>query len=190
MNNNEYIAQSMQTILEMLKDRGNDVSGVTKETVCEILKTAHTKPIFNIMINSIKVLFYLPTKFKWPELKKILEDDDDEYELLLLIVREKVSQNNLKLLNGLSINMQIFDIKELQFNISHHILVPKHEIVRNEEDIQSIIERYSLKTKYQLPHILKTDAMSRYLGLKSGDVVKITRVSPTSGEYIIYRCCL
>jgi DNA-directed RNA polymerase subunit H (RpoH/RPB5) len=28
------------------------------------------------------------------------------------------------------------------------------------------------------------------LGLKNGDIVKITRNSPTSGEYVIYRCCI
>jgi DNA-directed RNA polymerase I, II, and III subunit RPABC1 len=84
----------------------------------------------------------------------------------------------------------VFDIKSLQFNISHHELVPKHEVIHDEAEVKDIVAKYSLKSKFQLPIILKTDAMAKYLGLKNGDVVKITRVSPTAGEYIVYRCCV
>ena len=44
--------------------------------------------------------------------------------------------------------------------------------------------------EHQLPLILKSDPMSRYLGLKNGDIIKITRNSQSSGEYIVYRCCM
>ena len=60
----------------------------------------------------------------------------------------------------------------------------------SEEDIQEILDTFSLKNKNQLPLILKTDPMGRYLGLCTGDVVKISRNSPSSGEYYVYRCCL
>jgi DNA-directed RNA polymerase I, II, and III subunit RPABC1 len=174
----------------MLSDRDVDVGSLTAEGISGVIESNCNKPLFDIIMDQIRIIYYLPSKFKWSEIKKAFDDDDTQYNLVILVVKEKVSQNNLKLIQGQGLNIQIFEIKELQFNISKHVLVPKHELVKDEQEVKSIVERYSIKSKYQLPHILKTDPMSRYLGLKSGDVVKITRTSPTAGEYIIYRCCL
>lgn len=190
MNNREFITKSLRTILEMLDDRQIELPIINKDGYENMIDATSNKPVFYIVIDKIKVMYYLPVKFRWSELKKSFDEDEGTYDLIILIVKEKVSQNNLKLINDLGLNLQIFDIKELQFNISRHVLVPKHEVIRDEHEIKSLIERYSLKTKYQLPHILKTDPMSRYLGLKGGDVVRITRPSPTAGEYVAYRCCL
>jgi|APGre2960657404_1045060.scaffolds.fasta_scaffold00445_7 DNA-directed RNA polymerase subunit H (RpoH/RPB5) len=85
--------------------------------------------------------------------------------------------------------LQIFTLKELQYNPSKHILVPKHEKVR-EDQIKDIMTRYQVKTKSQLPVIMKTDMMARWLGLKHGDIVCITRHNENSGTYYYYRCCV
>jgi len=190
MNNKEYISRSLQTIFEMLKDRKMDLEGVDHSGLVQLIDVNTNKPTIDIVVNNIKIIYYLPSKFRWPEIKKALEEDENTYTLLILVVKEAVSQNNVKLLNGLGFNMQIFDIKELQFNISKHTLVPKHEVVTDDKEVKDILTKYSLKTKYQLPHILKTDAMSKYLGLTSGDIVRITRPSQTAAEYVAYRCCL
>jgi len=190
MNNKEYIANSIKTILEMLQDRSINVSNIDKNGYTEWINNNYNKNDFSIVFNNVKVIYFLPLqKFKIADIKKILEEDETKYELILLIVKEKLSQNNIKIISSLKLPIQIFDIKELQFNITHHILVPKHTII-NEQDVKKIIDDYSIKNKFQLPHILKSDPISKYLGLKNGDVVKITRISPTAGEYIIYRCCL
>ena len=118
----------------------------------------------------------------------------EEVKNIILVLQEKPSQQCMKVVTEFvaktQIDVQLFDILELQYNISKHVLVPKPEVIRDEEEIKNIVARYSIKSKLQFPHILKTDPMSRYLGLKSGDLVKITRVSPSAGEYIVYRCCL
>ena len=187
MNNTEIVERSFQTIIEMLNDRQTDIGDISKDSGREIAESflKSNKVLFEIIINKVKIVYSLSSKSKWVELKKLFEDTEP-MDLYILVAKEKLSQNNSKMLATLKINLQVFDIKQLQFNISQHVLVPKHDIIRDEKEIKSIIERFSLKSKYQLPIILKTDAMAKYLGLKNGDIVKITRDSPTSGEYVIY----
>lgn len=191
MNNKEIVVRSFQTVIEMLIDRGMDLGDLTKDSANELLDAfvSNNKQLFDIIINDIKIVYCLTSKAKWSEVKKHFEDETP-YSLYICIIKDKLSQNNAKMLTSLKLNMQLFDIKVLQFNISRHELVPKHEIVKDESIIKNIVQQYSLKSKFQLPIILKTDAMAKYLGLKNGDIVKITRVSPTSGEYVVYRCCV
>ena len=75
------------------------------------------------------------------------------------------------------------------YNPTKHELVPKHEKMNN-EDVKKLMENLKLKAKTQLPFIQKTDVIARWLGIQSGDVVKITRYSPTSGKSYYYRCCI
>ena len=85
--------------------------------------------------------------------------------------------------------IEVWTIEELQYDIACHELVPKHIIIRDENMVQQIMKKYSLTSKQQLPLIMITDPMSRYLKLRPGDIVKITRISNTVGQYDVYRCC-
>jgi DNA-directed RNA polymerase I, II, and III subunit RPABC1 len=188
MNNQESITTSLKTIIEMLNDRGIEID-LQPDVIHGILSSNINKNIFEVILNNIKIIYYLNAKFKWSEIKKVFEINE-KYDLYMLIVRDKISSNNIKSINALNIPIQIFDIKELQYNITKHVLVPKHVLVKDMTEIQQILEKYSLKTKFQLPIILKTDPVARYYNLKNGDIVKIVRNSPSSGEYVVYRCCL
>jgi DNA-directed RNA polymerase subunit H (RpoH/RPB5) len=185
MSSRDYIVQSLKTLLEMLNDRGI-TTGVSPEDAGNLIGANLNH--FEFIIDKIKIIYYLTSKFKWPNLEKSFSDDEP-YELYILVVKDKPSQTNLKSINTKKLQTQVFGINELQFNITKHFLVPKHELVK-ESEVEDIIKQYSLKSKNQFPIILKTDAMAKYLNLKHGDLVKITRVSPTAGEYIEYRCCL
>lgn len=86
-------------------------------------------------------------------------------------------------------SLQHFTIDELQINPARHVLVPKHERL-DEPAVQKLMQDYQIRGKNQLPVILKTDVMARWLGLKHGDVVRITRHNENSGRYFYYRCCV
>lgn len=191
MNNKEAIVRSFTTILEMLEDRKLDLGDITKDSAHELLNgfVNSNKVLFEVIINNIKIVYCTSSKVKWVDLKKHFEDEVP-FELYICVIKDKMSQNNTKMMASLKLNLQVFDIKLLQFNVSKHELVPKHEVVTDDEEIKNIVEQMCLKNKHQLPIILKSDAMAHYLGLKNGDVVRITRVSPTSGEYVMYRCCV
>lgn len=85
--------------------------------------------------------------------------------------------------------MQYFTLGELQYNPARHVLVPKHEKM-SEEEIVQVMKDYQLRSKNQMPVILKSDIIARWLGLKHGDVVRITRTNENSGIYHYYRCCM
>ena len=71
------------------------------------------------------------------------------------------------------------------FKPSQHVLVPKHEVLSPEEAKQ-VLEKYRVKPE-QLPYILASDPVVRELGAKPGDIIKITRPSPTAGVTVYYR---
>ncbi|MCW4020154.1 MAG: DNA-directed RNA polymerase subunit H [Candidatus Bathyarchaeota archaeon] len=71
------------------------------------------------------------------------------------------------------------------FNIFDHYLVPKHEILTPEEK-EEILQKYRVEP-YKLPLIRTSDPIARVIGAKAGDLIKITRQSPTAGEYVTYR---
>lgn len=71
------------------------------------------------------------------------------------------------------------------FNIFDHALVPKHEITSSEER-ERLLTEYRVQP-YQLPKLKATDPGAKAIGAKPGDIVRITRDSPTAGKYVTYR---
>ena len=66
-----------------------------------------------------------------------------------------------------------------------HIYVPKHEIM-TKKDAEEVLEKYHCKTT-DLPLIFANDPAIVGLGVKPGDMIKITRKSATAGESLYYR---
>jgi DNA-directed RNA polymerase subunit H (RpoH/RPB5) len=96
----------------------------------------------------------------------------------------------LNLWNTQNLRIAFFDAHTLVSNPLNHILVPKHELLPSSEHAE-FLKKNHLKTKMNLPMIrFHEDIIARILGLVPGDIVKITRPSPQSGEYIHYRICV
>jgi DNA-directed RNA polymerase I, II, and III subunit RPABC1 len=186
------VSRSFRTIIEMLEDREFDMSSVDKNAMFETIAPDFNQTAFRVLLpHRIHVVYHTANKFKYSEVKKYMEDAVAEAaQFVILVVNDTVTSTYLKQLDSHKVPREIHHIKMLQINISKHELVPKHEVVRDQEDVKQILEQYSLKSKHHLPIILKSDPMAKYLGLKSGDIVKITRASPTAGEYILYRVCV
>jgi DNA-directed RNA polymerase subunit H (RpoH/RPB5) len=83
--------------------------------------------------------------------------------------------------------VSFFWISHIVNNPLNHILVPKHEIVP-EEEVQPIMDKFNMIAKSKFPLIrFHVDPIIRLLGGVPGDLVKITRPSPSAGIYEFYR---
>lgn len=171
----------------MLTDRGIDTSRLDAISDTELDTMSKIHKIFSIDINdNMKIVYHINTKFKINELKKYL----GENEHVIVIFKEKINNLNIKNMRDQSnVCIEIFMMKELQFNISKHSLVPKHEIVYDTEVIENLLKTYKMR-KNQLPIILHSDPVARYLNVKVGEIVKITRDSPSAGTAIVFRYCV
>jgi DNA-directed RNA polymerase subunit H len=73
----------------------------------------------------------------------------------------------------------------LKINIQDHMLVPKHEIMTEEEisDEFSDVD-YDYKN---LPKIRSDDPVVEAIGAEPGNILRITRESQTAGKFVTYR---
>lgn len=72
-----------------------------------------------------------------------------------------------------------------EFKPLEHKLVPKHEIL-NEDEVKKLLSEYLIE-KEQLPKIRISDPAAIAIKAKIGDVIQIIRQSPTSGKAFFYR---
>ncbi|MEE8358182.1 MAG: DNA-directed RNA polymerase subunit H [Candidatus Hydrothermarchaeales archaeon] len=73
----------------------------------------------------------------------------------------------------------------MPIQIQDHILVPKHKILTDKES-DKLLEKYNI-SKGQLPKILSNDPAIKKINAKPGDVIKITRKSPTAGKAVVHK---
>ena len=69
--------------------------------------------------------------------------------------------------------------------VPDHVYVPRHAIMTIKESEQVLKDFNCMPT--ELPLIFVNDPAILGLGVKPGDMIRITRKSPTAGESIYYR---
>ena len=69
--------------------------------------------------------------------------------------------------------------------VPNHVYVPQHEIMTKKE-AEQVLKEYNCNAT-ELPLIFVTDPAIIGLGVKPGDMIKITRKSGTSGISLYYR---
>lgn len=198
----EVIDKVVIHLREMLEARGDDVSYI-EEHADAVVRSRYFTEFIEIGTDKTTVMFALTkdilkevvNEFKGFRLYEIIEKYHNTRNFIIVVtdLPSSASSNALvakdKELNAMGGMLQVFQLKELMYNPTKHELVPKHEKL-SETEVHQVMETYMLKSKAQFPIIHRTDVMARWLGLKHGDVVRITRYNETSGEYFYFRCCM
>jgi len=184
------------TVLEMLSDRGYIVPDIENISFEEFVIKYNNKNIDIFIDNEIKkekayIHFHNEIKnFSKNDLKNIMQNIISKYNdqniNLILILREKENSAISKELSKDTYkNVEIFLRKNMVFNVTKHVYVPKHIILTKDEE-REVLEKY-YTTKGKLPKMPKSDPIAKYYGMKSEQVCKIIRKSPEVGEYVYYR---
>ena len=85
----------------------------------------------------------------------------------ILVYKNTITSSALKAIECLENNrIELFFIKELQYNITKHRLVPRHEKYCK-DDMKKYVDN--------LPVLLRTDVVCRYYDFKKGDIIENTR---------------
>ena len=213
---NNTIISSRKIILEMLGMRGYDVTSYDNFSQKEIdvmIQSLPSKTQKNVPTaldmqckhktkdKSIHVLYNFSSKLKIQTIETILmtmienetlKENDD----VIILSKDTISNEHIfdSQLDALYKKMknkyftQEFTIDKLLINIMKHELVPEHRIIDDTEKT-SMLDQFDINSYSQLPLILKTDPVAKFLGMKRGDVCEIRKPSETAGEYIYYRYC-
>lgn len=197
----DYVYRSRITLLDILEERGYDVARFRKFSPAEIVAAA-TSPHFEGLgfkvgkkddatkVMEVRYAAYPRTQLVSTIQESIETEDASKYELIVMMRAPVVEQHHdasrRLFMNG-RYRVSFFSFFQLVNNPLRHVLVPKHAILPSEEHAE-LKERFHLTSMLKLPMIpYHIDPIVRILGAVPGDVLKITRPSPTSGTYDIYR---
>lgn len=185
------ICNSFRTLTQMMRDRGTPCPDWEQLSGDDVIAIQSGRTVFYVddVTRGCRLVYDMSFRFRLPNVKKFLDAAGSGMSTFLLVVANPTPAAAKSVRELQDIQLEMFDVRSLQFNVSHHELVPRHDPIRDESEIEDILKLYSLKTRTQLPLIYSTDPMARYLALRPGQLVRITRRSPSAGVHVLYRCC-
>lgn len=194
----QQVVRSWNNIRKMLTDRGHDTSGIGAGDV-EVAGLAGEYSTFGVDAgDDVVVVFHTAQQsIKKPDLFNAAGDAKH----IVLVINTKSSgaaaaaKPNNATVKSLEqeaktrdARLEIWTLKETQYNVTEHELVPKH-VKLEPDEAERVMSDLCVKNRFLLPAISSTDPVARYLLLQAGDIVRIERPSPTSGKSVTYRCC-
>ena len=198
------VYKSRQTILDLLKRQGCDISDYEGFSVNEINSMIITTQLDMLIENPEKqskcyVKYYLEKSLRPTNihdciedlyiLEKILKPNDD----LIIIIKDPPNDTLIGVIKDIweqdKINVIIFGIKHLLFNILEHSYVPSHTVLKESEK-DELFKRLNILSPDKLPEISRFDSVSKAIGLRPGEVCLIERKSPTALTASFYRYCV
>ena len=223
----EKVFRSRQVLLDILKERGYDTTGVEKYGPNEIREALAAAPNGKALEFTVKAregmtpptptvrvyIFLQRLKQKLPgfltsmetpicvtpdassrQADKLGSPVDPAQTSVICLINEPVvpvfnAASNM-VWSKRNLRLSFFYIDSFQMNPLKHYLVPPHEIVPREQH-DGLMKSLYITTPSQFPLIrYHEDPITRVIGSIPGDIIKITRPSPSAGEYTVYRVCV
>lgn len=187
---NRMLWKSREIMFEILKDRNysHDQKNLTYEEFVkqfiEIDEELNPKDVMTFTADHKikgKILIIWITDNKLCANSKLYKKMDEEnVKRAIAIVDDGVTSQaseTIKKLYKQQIYIDIYTLKEAQYNITKHKYASRH-IICNANKKKEVFAQYGIEAK-QCPKIDRTDPMVRHLGAIQGQLIKIIRNSHT-----------
>jgi DNA-directed RNA polymerase subunit H (RpoH/RPB5) len=189
----DYVGVGMHEVHTMVKRDQLDM--LVSTTGGDVPTTSAGNPSTSQRTAYIK---YAVKKLNQKDLNNVIDDLFNleqvltKNDTLIIVTKHNVNDTIVQLLNQLweqeGYFIIIFTLEQLQFNILDHQYVPMHEILSAEET-KKIVLQYNITNYDQLPNISRYDPVAQAIGIRPGQICKITRSSKTSIISYYYRVC-
>ena len=200
----QSVFRSRDIILQQLEKQGYRVDEYEDFTVAEVHALIQSKQLDMLVDREsdgrkVYVKYHLSKTMRPNNVTEYvddlftLENVLSKQDTLLVVTKDDpndtLTQQAKQLWETEGIFMVIYPIKRLQFNILQHEKVPPHEILSPAEKA-GFMKKYGLTSSLQIPEISRFDPVSLAIGIRPGDVCKITRPSKTAITAEFYRLCI
>jgi len=138
----------------------------------------NTKFILKNLEYKIKneIVIHFVTDKAFLKKKNIFDIIESEKKHIIIIINDDIyNKSNNDLFE--SKHIEVWKSSELYFDLMKFIFVPKHEklIFKNDDDRKIFLEQFNIKEE-QMPQMLSTSPMSKYLNAFVNDIVEIHRI--------------
>jgi len=199
--------KSRNHILQLLSRQGMDVSNYTDYGVAEV-QTMYTNNQLDMLLTTEKdihperkvyVKYYLAKTLRRENINNMIDDLFyieqvlQPTDTLIIVMKQEVNDTVIGILNEIWEKDRIFivvhSLDRLQFNILEHQYVPEH-VVLTEAEQEEVLKKYNITDTKQMPSISRYDPVALAIGLRPGQICRITRSSKTSVTTYFYRYCV
>ena len=181
-NVDDYEGIGSHELQAMCKHKQMDMLVTNEESGKKIFVKYHIEPP---KLKQNHIYEYVEDLF---EMEQILDSGDE----LIIITNDKINDTLRELLSNIYKNdnrfVSILNLNDYLFNILNHEMVPPHKILTQDEKNQ-IYKKYYITTDKELPEISRFDPVALAMGIRPGELVEITRSSPTAITTKYYRLC-
>lgn len=203
------VYNSRKNVLDLMEKQGYNIEDYSNFSINEVNSMKSNNQLDMLLEkkeenttkrkNKIYIRYYLGKSIRPTNLQEMIDDLFNLEEILkkddtlFIIIKDEINEtltNELKHIWERDGNFIVIEsIKRLQFNILNHTLVPKHVVIP-ESEVLEVMKKYNITDKIQFPDISRFDPVARAIGLRPGQVCKITRYSKTAIETFYYRICI
>lgn len=199
------VFKSRNNILDILKTRGFNIDNYSGFSVNEIHSLV-TNDLLDMLVTNettkrkVYIKYFNLEKSVRPNnvheiidslfnIEQILDKNDE----LIIISKDEPNETLQKLQRSIyehdKIYFNIINIERLQFNILNHSLVPKHTVINDAKNIETIKKTFNIINNSEFPTISRFDPVSQVLGIRPGELFEIERSSKTAINTKFYRIC-
>jgi len=178
--------RARKIIVEMLRDRGyTHADMIPADSYKELNSYYNGDPKILYMHGyhqdyKIRIQFSSGNKVGIQSIRGMIKNSkNDDCKSLILIHRNNVTNPAKGELKKTAFPVELFDINELQVNITKHDLSPSYECLTvDQKNILLTKQKWNIS---DLPRLLRTDPICRYFAYPIGSVVKIRGSSVEGG---------